>query len=428
MKRLISNGTLLGRGLKVVIGTCAMVDEMCTNKLKEELKIINNSLKGTKTIESANVLTDLPSLNSKDVLFRCMKELYNFSKKVLDLHRTSEAASNPEDIEGMIKRQLTTLLPGLLQTALEDSKTFNKADPDLAVKNVDAKPSVVHTMEVEIPKDNSQPEGAWKTMLRGPCTSLPVNKAVYDPVKGVAKLHFENRDSMDRAHDALKDSSLTATVNSTERKKILPKLTIPNLDPHIDSATVLEEELLNKNSFLKELKEEGKAGLRIVFVDKKTKIGDRYAVIEVSPETREAIRRNGDKLCIDFERCHVFDRYHVIQCYHCQEYGHIADSQYCKRKDATATCFYCAGEHKSKDCSERKLKTEKIRCSNCAKSKNRDEKRLCGSHKAGDYSCPCYIREKAHIMTRTAGCSLQTKNSYLQKAREIQRRKFGKVF
>ena len=357
------------------------------------------------------------------------KGVVYFLQKLLDSHGAPEAASNIDNIEEIIKRQLTTLLPGLLQTALEDSKTFNKADHlDLAVKKVETKPSeLVHTMEVTIPKDETQAEGSWKTALRAPWTSLPVNRAVYDPVKGVAKLHFENKDSMDRAHDALKDTKLTAVTTSTERKKMLPKLTILDLDPHIDSATVVKEELLNKNSFLRDLNEVDKS-LRIVFVDKKTKPADRYAVIEVSPEIREAVRRNGDKLCMDLQRYHVTDRYHVIQCYHCQEYGHMAGSDYCKRKGETATCFYCAGNHESKECSERKAKkTEKIKCSNCAKSKNRDEKRLCGSHRAGDYSCPCYIREKAHIMTRTVGCSVQTKTPIYRRQEKSNEESSGRL-
>jgi hypothetical protein len=402
-------------------------------KLEDELEVINNSLQGRKSIEAAKLLTELQTTNSKEILFNAMRELYKFSKKTLKLlDSVSSGAPVPgptsDDIKSMIKQELTDTLPGLLQEALNNhssmEKSPNKAD-DLAVKPSE----LVHTMEVNIPEveDDSQP-GAWRTALRGPCRSLPVNRAVYDPVKRVAKLHFETKDSMDKAQDACKNSNLTATTNSAERKKILPKLTILNLDPHIDSASVLKEELLDKNSFLRELNEADKS-LRIVFVDKKTKPADRYAVIEVSLKIREAIRRNGDKLCIDLERYHVTDRYYVIQCYHCQEYGHMADSEYCKRKGGPATCFYCAGEHTSKECSERKAKkTDKIKCSNCAKSKNRDEKRLCGSHKAGDYACPCYIREKAHLMTRTVGCSVQTKNSYLQKAREIQRRKFGKAY
>ena len=148
----------------------------------------------------------------------------------------------------------------------------------------------------------------------------------------------------------------------------------------------------------------------------------RYAVIQVSAKIRELIRKNGDCVNIDLREHHVTDCFHVIQCYHCQEFGHMADSKYCKDKDKDPTCFFCAGTHKSKDCMNKKEKKfKKMKCSNCCKSRNHSEKNSASTHKASDNLCPSFVRERAAIMSRTAGCE-QAKNSYLLRTKETKSR------
>ena len=101
--------------------------------------------------------------------------------------------------------------------------------------------------------------------------------------------------------------------------------------------------------------------MKVVFYNK----SERYAVIQVSPAIRESIRQNGDYVHLDLGSHHVKDRIHVIQCYHCQEFGHMVGKVYCKSKDKDPVCFYCAGNHSSKDCKSRKeRKVNKIRCHN----------------------------------------------------------------
>ena len=52
-----------------------MVDGICTKKMEEKLETIN---KGKKTIESARVLADVPSNNSKDDMFNIIKEVRSY--------------------------------------------------------------------------------------------------------------------------------------------------------------------------------------------------------------------------------------------------------------------------------------------------------------------------------------------------------------
>ena len=406
-----------------------MTVEDVKKKLSDELDVINNSLKGRKSIESVSAITEIPTTNSKDDLFKCIKELYTFSRKALGHIQTSATESSPtaKDIESLIKKQLTDVLPGLLDAALQNHKSEVETLKEDKVK--ETTPSFNHTMDIEmIPvegeekKEISQTDWTTivKTDVRGACKSVPLKKAAYDPTTGATRLHFDTKEHMDKAHDALK-SKYKLTPKSEERKKLDPKITISGLDPEIATKEKLEEELLNKNVFIKDLKDGGEL-LKIVFLDR----DERFAVVQVSPQIREAIRQNEDRVCIDLERYHVRDRIHVVQCYHCQEYGHMSGSRYCKQKESGPTCFYCSGTHSSKDCNDRKKRNQdKIKCSNCAKSKNRTERDSCKSHKASDNLCPFYVREKERTMSRTAGCE-ESKNAYLQRVKELQR-KHGRV-
>ena len=395
-------------------------------KLNDELEMINKSLKGKKTIESAKTLSELPTNNSKDDLFNVIKELFKLTKKALSHippDTTGSVASDNSGLEDLIRKQLTEVLPGLLQSALQDQT------PQVQVKSEtitrEDKPVTMHTLVIEKKAENGDEkitEEEWTTVVKkdvkGKLKNVPVIKATSS--NGGAKLHFKSKEHLDRAQEALKEE-YKVTSKSEEKKKLNPKLTIADIDPDVTSDEMLLNGLLNKDDDIRCLKEAGEL-LKVVFFDK----GERFAVIQVSPKIREVIRRNRDRVCIDLQYYNVKDRIHVIQCYHCQEYGHMSSSPYCKQKDQDPTCFYCAGKHASKDCRNKKdKKTSSLKCSNCAKSKNRNERNTCGTHKASDTLCPFYVRERERVMSRTAGCE-ETKNVYLRKVKELRQR-YGRV-
>ena len=402
-----------------------MVEER-TKKMQEELETINNSLKGTKTIESASVLADIPTTNSKDDMFKIIKKLYNLSKKALsDLAKQNvEVSPQPTDIQSLIKQQLTDTLPGLLKEALHNhsflDKTVKDSDVDVPVNS--------HTIVIEKLNEGDEDDKAviseeeWTTVVKKDVKktlkSVPVIKARSS--EGSARLHFKSKEHMDQAKEALQEK-YKVTSKTREIKKLDPKVTIADIDSDVTSKEVLVDKLLEKNDFLKAL-HSGGGIFKVVFFDEK----DRFAVLQVSPEIREAIKQRGDKLCLDLQQHLVRDRIHVIQCYHCQEYGHMSGSPFCKQKDSSPTCFYCAGPHKSKDCKKKmERNSSAIKCANCEKSKNRWEKSKCTTHKASDTLCPSYVWEKEKIMSRTAGCE-EAKNLYLQRVKELQR-KYGRV-
>lgn len=412
--------TLLG-GPQIITGIAMAALKTMT----DELNVINKSLKGMKTIESATAVKDIPTNNSKEDLFKVMKELYTFSKKALTFIQpeTKMAVSGPDanTIEAIVKKQLTDVLPELLKNALQTLPAIPTQHSDNVIDKVEKSLPTKHTLTIKRKAEEDSEEiteSDWVTVVskdvKRELKAVPVQRASVN--NGTATLNFTSKAHLDKAQKALA-TKYSVSPSSEDRKKLDPKLTLSDINPDITTAEILREKLLEKNENIRELDEAGKL-MKVVFFDKE----ERFAVIHVAPEIRESIKASDDKVYLGLEVHHVRDRIHVIQCYHCQEYGHMSGSRFCKKKDLAPTCFYCAGSHASKDCTYKSEKTtQKIKCSNCHKSRNYSEKNSASTHKASDNLCPFYVRERERIMSRTTGCE-EAKNAYLQRVKELKRR------
>ena len=101
--------------------------------------------------------------------------------------------------------------------------------------------------------------------------------------------------------------------------------------------------------------------------------------------------------------CRVSDRYHLIQCYDCQEFGHRKDSAKCSLKDMdTAICLYCAKEHASKSCPNKKSSND-FKCYNCANSKDITIKNNSCGHTTTNFNCPILQQALRTTMNKTMG-------------------------
>ena len=396
--------------------------------MTDELEALNKkSLKGTFTIESAKAVAEIPPNNTREHLFKVVKDLFAFSKKALDLVKTSNMKSTEQDnqtLENIIKKQLKDVLPDLLKDTLSslpsvqmipDAVREEKPLPDMHTLTVENKP------EEEEGETKPISETDWATVVRrdikGSLKSIPVQKASLS--SGAATLRFSSKNDLDKAKDAL-TKKYKVSPKSEEQKKLDPKLTISDLDPEITTVDQLMEELLDENEYIKELN--GMEKMKVIFLDK----SDHFAVLRVSADIREAIRQKEDRVHLGLQSHRVRDRIHVVQCYHCQEFGHTSVSKYCKSKDSDSTCFYCAGSHASRDCQHKKTrKINKVKCSNCTKSRSYAERNAATTHKASDTLCPFYVRETERMMSRTMGCTEQTKNLYRQRVQEL-RTKLGR--
>ena len=366
-------------------------------------------------------------------MFVVIQDLYTFSKNALQLTQTvlgTKQATTPTvqespDFKEIIKTQLKevlaevlpTILPDLLNTVVATLPKEKKAKEETMLAEK-------HTLTVE--KKTTDSEDAEpitiddEKEMKG---SLKINPVKNFRVSGsTATFKFTTKDQLNKAETVFKSQDkYKVSTKSEPGKKLDPKLSIRNIPSDITNKDTLLEKLLEKNEILKSSSEKDDA-VKVVFFDDK----EKSAVIRVTAAVRESIRQNRDYVHIDLREHHVTDRIHVIQCYHCQEFGHMANSLYCKAKDKDPTCFFCAGNHKSKDCRNKsENNVNKIKCSNCAKSSKHSEKNSAKTHKASDNLCPSYVRERTGIMNRTAGCE-SSKNWYLQKTKETKLR-LGRV-
>jgi hypothetical protein len=413
-------------------------------KMKEQLEKINRNsvtFKGKKddnnnkmkiTIQSG-IIDDIPGAFSKKEMFDVIQDLYTFSKNAIQLTQnvlgtkqaTTPTVQESPDFKEIIKTQLKevlaevlpTILPDLLNTVVATLPKEKKAKEETMLAEK-------HTLTVEKKTTDSKDAEPItiddEKEMKG---SLKINPVKNFRVSGsTATFKFSTKDQLNKAETVFKSQDkYKVSTKSEPGKKLDPKLSIRNIPSDITNKDTLLEKLLEKNEVLKSSSEKDDA-VKVVFFDDK----EKSAVIRVTAAVRESIRQNRDYVHIDLREHHVTDRIHVIQCYHCQEFGHMANSLYCKAKDKDPTCFFCAGNHKSKDCRNKsENNVNKIKCSNCAKSSKHSEKNSAKTHKASDNLCPSYVRERTGIMNRTAGCE-SSKNWYLQKTKETKLR-LGRV-
>ena len=326
-------------------------------ELEIELEKVNTSLGlGNKvTIASS---TDYKKCGNKEGIWQSLKMAYNLAEKAIKAIPTHSMESNSCQMLAIVKEELAKTLPQIIQESLATAHRGS----DLNVRSPPAE-KIKHTLVVEKKSEDSEGDNKisgteWtqvvKKDLKRTLSRVPVVKTNPPKTEGVAKLVFKSKEDLNQAEEALK-SKYRVTSKSEELKKLNPKITISGLDAEIKTKQELEDGILKKNDSIKSLMEKGDQ-FKVVFLDDK----DRFAVLQVSPAIREVIKKAGNRICLGLEMYPVRDRYHVIQCYHCQGFGHTSGSIHCKSKDSDPTCFYCAGNHKSKDCSKKEKRRQGI--------------------------------------------------------------------
>ena len=217
--------------------------------------------------------------------------------------------------------------------------------------------------------------------------NIPVVKNVVNR-SGKGCLILPSEDSLNEAKNALQDDF---NVKTQEKKvnKIMPRLKIHNLNvSDCESKEQLLEMILTKNSAIRDgINGASTEKISVTYLDKTRK----YAVLKVIPKLREIIMKTS-KIFVGLESLYVSDYYHVVRCFQCQEFGHICDSEKCKRKETTPVCLYCAGNHRSSECNKKNSK-ENHRCSNCTNSSTFNIRSKAKSHTASSKDCPIYQRE-----------------------------------
>ena len=212
------------------------------NKMNEELlRIMKTGIKGKKSFECANSLVDIDTSNKREDLFVLAKELYTFSKKALNIAKpieTPNGQDSPSNIEDIINRQLTKVLPGLLKTALSDVPSLKEKEESTTKTDATPSPPVRHTVTLTKAKP-TEAEGSSTTItelqwtdvvrsdLKGSLKSIPVKKVNF--INGAATLDFTSKAHMEEAEKTL-SAKYAVSAKSQDQENPYHKLTIFEID------------------------------------------------------------------------------------------------------------------------------------------------------------------------------------------------------
>uniref|UniRef100_A0ABD2VR13 CCHC-type domain-containing protein n=1 Tax=Trichogramma kaykai TaxID=54128 RepID=A0ABD2VR13_9HYME len=163
-------------------------------------------------------------------------------------------------------------------------------------------------------------------------------------------------------------------IKLQEKQKRLPRIIIYDVPNDYDEQYVMNAiELQNEHIWSDGSPDLSKA-MKFLFKMGKSREDCSNLVYEVHPGIRKRLSDEG-KIYIGMYRSKVQDFVKLTRCYKCQGVAHV--SKYCKQEHES--CAYCAGEHASRDCTDKESK----KCALC--------KRLgkASDHKSGE-NCPSY--------------------------------------
>ena len=169
-------------------------------------------------------------------------------------------------------------------------------------------------------------------------------------------------------------------------KSKLPTIAISGIQDKHEKQDLVDQ-ICKQNSDIAALVTKGST-LEVVFIkNPDEKYSTSQAVVRVSPEIRDAIKQNSNRLYIGLVACRVTDRFYIKRCNNCQQFGHYELT--CPKKP-NMCCGYCrSGAHKSVNCPIKNEDHSKHSCCNC-EALGKDFK----GHSALYYNCPAYLAEQ----------------------------------
>lgn len=173
----------------------------------------------------------------------------------------------------------------------------------------------------------------------------------------------------------------------SEPKKMLPKMTVVDIPKSMLDEEIMSS-ILRKNAGIKRLVD---TGLSLSLLFAREKEHSKTVILKMAPEIRKEIVNAGGFLYVGLSHCRAFDRVWVRQCYHCQGFSHNADG--CKKKNEAPKCSFCAGSHRSRDCTNK----NSPKCVNCASLNGGGS----FDHFASSLDCPVMDQQRKKVMDNT---------------------------
>lgn len=240
------------------------------------------------------------------------------------------------------------------------------------------------------PKDASEIAGANAaiTEIEGALEEIQVTSCRKTKSGGLL-IKFPSEEVMNKASHAI-DSHLGPdhAMKVTEPKKMLPKMTVPDINSSITDEDIIPG-ILRKNPNIQQLVDKGHT-LSLIFA--RARQNSKTAVLKMAPEIRSEIIKNDGYVFVGLNRCKAYDRFWAMKCGHCQGFGHkTAD---CPKKNDKPVCSFCAGDHDSRSCT----KKTSPQCANCLRLENQA---TATDHFATSTTCPVMISQQKKIIENT---------------------------
>ena len=223
--------------------------------------------------------------------------------------------------------------------------------------------------------------------LRDILKSVPV-KSCRETGRGSVVVKFPHAGAREEAKALVGSSADFQNIAVSEPRKMLPKMTLLDVPPSLPDTEIVSG-IQEKNPRIKGLLD---AGHTLTLVFSRVKDGKKMAVMKMSPDVRNTIVGNGNRVFLGLTSCRAFDRFWATQCHHCQKFGHTKER--CPTKSASPVCGFCAGSHTSSDCPDRSA----LKCVNCSSQGTLPER--C-RHSASSLDCPVMTSERKKVIENT---------------------------
>ena len=198
-------------------------------------------------------------------------------------------------------------------------------------------------------------------------------------------MNFENEETL---NDAMRKLGDMANMTTKSVKKLNPKIMICNVHKEETESEIIDT-VIERNEYLQSI-DEVETKISVVF-SKPASGGTLHYILRCDPEVRKLLRSHNDKVKLQWGVYIIRDRYHALACYYCQRFGHTEKNCNAKVNEDDPHCFKCAGNHRSKDCTETTRK-----CINCVRYK-----KSASDHSSMDHRCPILMSELDKIRNLT---------------------------
>ena len=329
---------------------------------------------------------------------------------------------SPTDMQDTVKAELELIMPTMvaeITSQVTAALVHAKIVPGSGMNSQPPKDETRHQLILEAKEEDGQPitENEWTSVVQGKLKQQLDHQQVmgtyYKAKDNTPVLTFQSANARDEAAVTI-GTEFKVEKKSEPPKKVQPKVKIVGIEKDMlklpDDDLIAElrarNPVLNTFTTIEVSGNQEKVQDEVKIVYKKQDAG--VLVIKLQRKAREALKTTQkDKVFMGFQYLNAYDHVHVDQCFDCQGFGHFQGSDFCTSKGGAPKCFYCAGNHKSKECT--KKTAQHHQCVNCIA-----EKRTLTKHRANDPLCPSMIRETSKMFDRVDGIDPASKDHYFR--------------